>query len=165
MKYFLIFIVFISIFLFIRLTDKENPLISEAIEEPFLDRMASYKPDKRPSDLPNDAVWRGGADGGHYIVLPTAIEGENEIYYAEVYHETDGDLIYKGRFRHLHSKQTTCESINPAERDDVFWEGDILFVEDTGQFLIPIDPNTLDIDPYYMNEFQNIDKKRYCNGS
>lgn len=165
MKYFLIFIVLISIFLFIRLIDKENPLIGETIEEPLLDRMASYRPDKRPLGLPANAVWRGEADGGNYIVLPTAIEGEREIYYAEIYHEADGDLIYKGRFRHLHSQRTTCEPINPVEREDIFWDGDILFVENTGQYLLPIDPNTLDIDPYYQNELQNVDKKRYCNDS
>ena len=163
MKYVLIFIV---IFLFIRLMDKENPLIGEPIEQPFFELIEENKPKNRPTNLPGNAVWRGGVDGGNYIVLPTPVENEDDIYYAEIYSDATGKLIYKGRFRHMHSEYSTCESVDPTKADNhVYWDGETWNFLDTGQYLLPIDPNTLDLAPFYLNELKNIGKNNYCGSS
>lgn len=165
MKYFLIFIGVISIFLFLRLIDKEDPLIGASIEQPFLERMAEIQPKTRPPGIPDNAVWRGGVDGGNYIVLPSRVEGESDIYYAEIYHDADGDLIYKGLFRHIHSEYSNCEKVDPTKIDTPISGNGELFLDGTGQYLIRIDPNIPDINPHFLDDLNNREKNNYCSSS
>lgn len=165
MKYFLILIALILVFLTIRLLDKENPLIVD-VEQPFFELIEENKPKSRPSGLPDNAVWRGGVDGGKYYVLPTPVEGGKDTYYAEIYSDTAGELIYKGHFRHMHSEYSTCEVVDPTKVDNyIFWDGEVWNFSNTGQYLLPIDTNTLDIDRYYLNELKNIEKNNRCSNS
>ena len=136
MKYLLAFIV---IFLIIRLLDKENPLIGDYAETD-LEYIAVHQPDKRPEGIPDNAVWRGGADGGVYVVLPTPVQGEKGIYYAEIYGDHSGTLWYKGRLKFIYSEYAIGEPIDPT-RDDIImgWDGERLHLRDTNQYLQALD--------------------------
>ncbi len=121
--------------------DKENPLIGDAIDDRTdLEFIAEYQPENRPSGVPNNAVWRGGMDGGYYFVLPTPLEEEN-TYYAEIYSEGDGALVYKGPFRYVYPKNATEEPIDPTRTDINMWfDGERLFLGKSTQSLEPIGP-------------------------
>ena len=146
--------------------DKKNSLIGEAQERPLFELIEENKPKNRPVGLPDAAVWRGGVDGGNYFFLPSPIDGEQNIYHAEVYSDATGNLIYKGRFRHIHTEYSNCELVDFTRKDnDIFWNGEVLNLSGTGQYLLPIDTNTLDIDPHYLNELKNIEENNRCGNS
>ena len=139
MKYLLIVLAIFVIFLIIRLMDKENPLISN-VEETDLEYIESYKPESRPDNVPDESVWRGGPDGGVYIVLPTLIQGTEDIYYAEIYNDFTGDLRYKGRLKFVYSEYAKGPHIDPTRGDiNMGWSGKTLSLGDSGQYLEALD--------------------------
>lgn len=111
--------------------DKENPLIGEPEKQPLSEFMEENQPETRPEGVPDHAVWRGGLDGGTYIIPPKRIQGEEGIYYSEIYNDFSGTLLYKGRFRHKHSEGSTNKPIDPTSIDiHMGWDGSSLLLED-----------------------------------
>src|SRR5690606_16735018 len=63
--------------------------------------MVENHPEKRPSSVPPDAVFRGGADGGYFVSLvlnPLSLANGQKLtaYEMGVYHSFSGDVEYKG---------------------------------------------------------------------
>lgn len=139
-RFFKYFFIALVAFLVIRLLDTENPLIGEPIDDRTdLEFIEEYKPENRPKSLPVSAVWRGGIDGGYYFVLPTPMEGEN-MYYAEIYFEGNGALLYKGPFEYVGPQSNTEESIDPTRTDINMWfDGESLYLGKSTQHLKPIE--------------------------
>jgi hypothetical protein len=63
---------------------------------------AQLKPAKRPSSVPADAVWAGGADGGAYVrcSLDTKREVDKCIMWNDFNGETDGLKDYRLEKQH-----------------------------------------------------------------
>lgn len=144
MKYLLIILGLIIIFLIIRLMDKENPLIG-TIEQTDLELIAENQPEKRPDGIPETAVWRGGLDGGVYIVLPKLVQAGGDIYYAEIYNDHSGALFYKGRYRFVYPENAVGDPVDPTRTDiNMGWDGERLYLNGTNQYLKPLDPHDKD---------------------
>lgn len=140
-KFFKYFSIFVVVFLIFRLMDKDNPLIGDAIDDRTdLEMISDYKPEHRPEGIPENAVWRGGIDFGDYIVLPKALEEEGK-YYAEIYSDTTGKVIYKGVFQYIYPEGATDKPIDPTRTDiNMVWDGERLFLSRSTQHLLAIDP-------------------------
>lgn len=59
------------------------------------------QPPQRPENVPSDAVFRGGPDGGYFIkIVPDPLElaegQELSAYHVEIYHSFSGDVEYQG---------------------------------------------------------------------
>ena len=121
--------------------DTDNPLIGDATDDRTdLEMIAEYQPENRPKTIPNSAVWRGGIDGGVYIVLPTRVEGEDSVYYAEIYGEGGGSLFYKGRLRYIYPDGETNDPIDPTRTDINMWfDGERLYLGRSAQYLEPLE--------------------------
>ena len=87
----------------------------------------------RPDNIPQNALWVGGADGGVYILVQDNSSENSAIYDAEIYY-SEGSISYKGRLM-----------INPVDNpifnySDVNsysgWDGDILYLQDGRQLTI-----------------------------
>lgn len=138
-KFFKYFFIALVAFLSVRLMDRENPLIGEPIDDRTdLEFIAEYQPESRPEALPDNAVWRGGIDGGYYFVLPTPLENDN-LYYAEIYLEGSGALLYKGPFKYIYPENSTGEPIDPTRTDINMWfDGERLYLGKSNQHLVPM---------------------------
>ena len=53
-------------------------------------------PRERPTEVPSDASWAGGADGGSWIRCE--VREARQANYCTVYHENSGDIIAEGWF-------------------------------------------------------------------
>ncbi|MBQ1783237.1 MAG: hypothetical protein II007_06275 [Gammaproteobacteria bacterium] len=71
----------------------------------------------RPSSVPVEAAWVGGADGGVYIQLLSVAEREIE---AGIYAEHDGQPLFSGR---LYSEAALRQPLG----DVTGWDGDCIY--------------------------------------
>ncbi|MDO5638567.1 MAG: hypothetical protein Q4G28_01710 [Neisseria sp.] len=56
---------------------------------------------QRPENVPSDAVFRGGPDGGYFIkIVPAPLKLADgralSAYHVEIYHAFSGDMAYQG---------------------------------------------------------------------
>lgn len=55
------------------------------------------KPQERPKNIPEQAFWVGGTDGGNWYVVEHVHNHKNNAF-IKVYNDTDGSLIASKRF-------------------------------------------------------------------
>jgi hypothetical protein len=88
----------------------------------------------RPANVPADAIWIGGPDGGVFAKLsprPDASPGEVA---AQIFSQTTGESIFRGRLR-IQPVDSPLPGLNDPE---VFtaWDGEKLLMTD-GRTLVP----------------------------
>lgn len=94
------------------------------------------KPPKKPINVPKEAIWSGGVDGGVFIVVQKKKNSFPNIYFAEIYFDSTGEIWYKGRL----SIEPSDNPIFEYNNKDVYsgWDGDTLYLRD-GRILKAID--------------------------
>ncbi len=93
-------------------------------------------PPARPANVPKEAIWSGGMDGGVFIYIKKSENAPSNIYSAEIYYDTTGEIWYKGRL----SLEASENKIFDFNDKDVYagWDGDTLYLRD-GRMLKAID--------------------------
>jgi hypothetical protein len=94
-------------------------------------------PPKRPANVPEEAIWSGGADGGAFIHITKSKDTPDNVYTAEIYFDTTGETWYRGRLLLESSENHSFDFKN----ENVYsgWDGDTLYLRD-GRALKAIDP-------------------------
>ena len=69
------------------------------------------QPPQRPENVPSDAVFRGGSDGGYFInIVPDPLELAGgrmlSAYHVEIYHSFSGDTEYQGNGLYVPPRET-----------------------------------------------------------
>ncbi len=97
------------------------------------------EPVKRPANVPSDAVWHGGADGGNWIQC-LQIKDSTNIFFCNVYSDFTGDIIYKGLFK-LEGKETSIDELKELLG---FYSGDYINLKDNRvmKTVVPIDSSS-----------------------
>jgi len=83
---------------------------------------------KRPKGIPSTAFRVGGTDGGVYVVLDKKENSQPSIYYAEIYSEHFGDILYKGQLMMQPSDQPLFDYKNQELLSA--WDGEKLYLKD-----------------------------------
>ena len=94
-------------------------------------------PQKRPANVPKEAIWCGGADGGAFIRVTKIKNDPEKIYAAEIYFDTTGEVWYRGKLILESSENPNFDFTNANVYSG--WDGDILYLRD-GRMLRAIDP-------------------------
>lgn len=95
------------------------------------------KPPKKPAGVPKEAIWSGGLDGGVFILIKKDKNSPPNIYLAEIYFDSTGEIWYKGRMSMEPSEKPSFDYKNKEVYSG--WDGDILYLRD-GRMLKAIDP-------------------------
>ncbi|MGF1727868.1 hypothetical protein [Photobacterium nomapromontoriensis] len=82
--------------------------------------VGKYDPIDRPLNIPESAVWVGGADGGAYIYM---VFSKNE-YKGSVYFDSTGELWYKGSF--IYSGKDRFDTTNRELYAS--WDGETIYL-------------------------------------
>ncbi|MCF6236042.1 MAG: hypothetical protein L3J70_06665 [Gammaproteobacteria bacterium] len=93
----------------------------------------------KPANIPQNALWVGGPDGGMYVLVQKSNEDNSAIYNAEIYHSS-GSVSYKGKLV-INSPDNPQFNYNDVNSYSL-WDGDTLFLLDGRQLTI-------------VNEFNN----------
>lgn len=96
---------------------------------------ASTEP-PRPDNVPTEAIWTGGLDGGVYVLLSRSEGTEGSVYTGKVYAEKSGVVWYEGRFAIEPAGEPYVDLQNPESYGA--WDGDTLYLRD-GRALRAID--------------------------
>lgn len=98
---------------------------------------SNAKQPKKPPNVPKEAVWSGGVDGGVFIYIRKEENSPPNIYVAKIFYDSTGDIWYEGRL----SVEPPEDPIFDYKSDKVFsgWDGDTLYLRD-GRKLTAIDP-------------------------
>lgn len=80
----------------------------------------------RPQNIPTNALWVGGPDGGVYVLVKNNSDSP-DIYDAEIYY-SEGSISYKGKLviNTADSPQFNYNDINSYSA----WDGDTLYLQD-----------------------------------
>jgi hypothetical protein len=101
------------------------------------DEAMSAAPPERPANVPKEAIWSGGKDGGVFIYISKSKDAQDNIYTAEIYFDTTGEVWYKGR---LLLESSENKKFDPKDKNVLSgWDGDTLYLRD-GRTLKAIDP-------------------------
>ena len=82
---------------------------------------SSYEPESRPSSVPEQALWIGGADGGIYLEISKT---SDSTYYSKIYFDSTGEIWFEGNLTYEGNK--ALEITNPEIFS--FWDGDSLYL-------------------------------------
>ena len=80
---------------------------------------------KRPSNVPESAIWVGGPDGGFFVFVKKHNDADTRIYLAKVYYSS-GDIAYNGLMR-LYPDGSSEFDVEKKE-SYVGWDGDKLYL-------------------------------------
>lgn len=80
----------------------------------------------RPKNIPESAIWVGGADGGVYVLVSEVSKNRN-VYFGKVFHE-NGNVWYKGRLI-LSPKNSSPPGNLIDENLYTGWDGDTLYLK------------------------------------
>ena len=91
---------------------------------------------KKPDNVPNGAVWDGGADGGNWIYC-TAVKDSVNIFKCTEYNDYNGEILYEGKFK-LEGETTSLLELRNLLG---IYSGDYIYLKDGRKMitLIPID--------------------------
>jgi hypothetical protein len=93
-------------------------------------------PQPRPANVPREAVWLGGSDGGVFVRIKQDKVDPSNIYSAEIYFGSTGEVWYKGRLSMKPSEKPKFDYKNVDSYAG--WDGDTLYLKD-GRVLKAID--------------------------
>lgn len=98
---------------------------------------SNVKQPKKPPNVPKEAVWSGGVDGGVFVYIRKEENSPPNIYSAKIFYDTTGEIWYEGRL----SLEPPENPIFDYKSDEAFsgWDGDTLYLRD-GRKLTAIDP-------------------------
>jgi hypothetical protein len=92
----------------------------------------------RPSGVPDQAIWSGGAEGGVFLIVRPFGPSEPNVYTGAIYNEYSGDVVYQGR---LLLKPANGAPIPVADPESYSgWDGDTLYLSDGRQLKVPTPP-------------------------
>ena len=94
---------------------------------PHLRWSISSEPDKRPRNIPLDAVWSGGPDGGAFFQC-RAIPHQPLSYHCRVYGNA-GDLQAEAAFR-LEKGPAIADLQDPRTYNGWSWDGETIYLSD-----------------------------------
>lgn len=90
------------------------------------ERQASEpSPPVRPANVPVDAVWVGGMEGGVFVLIRKPEELSDDNYTGEVYYSS-GDLSYKGEMKLLPPGSAAFDVTTKESFEG--WDGDRLYL-------------------------------------
>ncbi len=97
------------------------------------------EPIKRPSNVPLDAIYDGGPDGGNWIWCVPYKDSTN-IFYCEVYDDDSGITVYKGLFK-FDGKKISLDELRKLLG---IYTGDTILLKDYKELktVIPLDSST-----------------------
>jgi hypothetical protein len=75
----------------------------------------------RNENIPINAIWIGGSDGGVYAVVTKL----NNSFGAEIYDER-GNIAYKGKMKHISDNKMLFDYRNP--KSYIGWDGDVMYL-------------------------------------
>ena len=85
---------------------------------------APVEPSK-PGNVPSEAVWVGGIDGGVFVLVTRPRGYQQDMYFGEIYY-VSGDLAYKGKLRMF---PNGAKAFDPGDQSSFEgWDGDMLFL-------------------------------------
>lgn len=94
----------------------------------------SMRPDpKRPAGVPENAIWIGGPDGGVFAVVTAT--SRHEVFHLAVYHDSTGDILYRGPARLEPDKGPAPNVADPNTFSG--WDGSKMILSD-GRTLVPV---------------------------
>jgi len=79
----------------------------------------------RPSNVPADALWVGGLDGGVFVRVTKPAGAAAERYAAEIYGES-GDVVYRGAMR-MRPPGAAALEVSSREAYEG-WDGEVLYL-------------------------------------
>lgn len=82
---------------------------------------------QKPANVPADAVWVGGIDGGVFVTLKKGNKEKQNIYFGVIYYES-GEIGYKGRLSLEPNGQPLPEPTPPDLLSG--WDGERLYLQD-----------------------------------
>jgi hypothetical protein len=95
-------------------------------------RAVATEPPPRPSGVPQNAVWAGGAEGGSFLVLfPTTA---TKLYRGTIYDDRTGAVVFKGILGLDGGSAQPIDVKDPKAFRS--WDGHTLHLED-GRLLTP----------------------------
>jgi hypothetical protein len=71
-------------------------------------KSASLEPKSRPSGVPSDALWVGGADGGAYVRC--TVDAVHNVNPCSIWNDYTGHLVESGEYRLLKEGRAAKES-------------------------------------------------------
>lgn len=84
-------------------------------------------PPQRPAAVPVEALWIGGPDGGVFVTLQ-AKSTTRGVYFAKVYADWTGEVLYQGRLILVPAQPALASIQDPALF--VAWDGSALLLAD-----------------------------------
>lgn len=92
----------------------------------------------RPSGVPGQAIWSGGAEGGVFLVVRPSGPSEPNVYTGAIYDERSGGVVYQGR---LILKPANGAPVPVADPESYSgWDGDTLHLSDGRELNVPTPP-------------------------
>ena len=88
----------------------------------------------RPLNVPHDAMWIGGLDGGIYLNINKS-ENEPPLIYDVIIYFSVGEVDYKGKLK-INSLEKPFDYTNVNSYSA--WDGDTLYLRDGRQLEIPM---------------------------
>lgn len=79
----------------------------------------------RPQDVPKNAFWVGGIDGGNFIYV-VKLDSEEKLFLAKIYNDYTGDIEYEGILKYTGSNNIN-HSLNDASLYQG-WDGEHLYL-------------------------------------
>ena len=100
----------------------------------FLGIAQGGTPENHPANVPAEAIWIGGPDGGVFVALQVKNTSRG-IFLAGVYADHTGEVLYKGKLLLTPPKPVLASTRDPALF--VAWDGTALLLADGRRMVIP----------------------------
>ena len=85
----------------------------------------------KPSNVPSEAIWVGGIDGGVFVLIRDSESSDDGIYFGEIYY-VSGDVSYKGDLKIYPDNLLRIDFNNKESYQG--WDGDTLYLRE-GRYL------------------------------
>lgn len=114
-----------------------NSVLAVILAATFLISCSQEDDEKRstppiPPNVPYDALWIGGNDGGAFIEVEET--SDSSRYLGTIYFESSGEIWYQGALKYTGS--TPFDTKSPSSY--IAWDGDVLLLKN-GSKLIALD--------------------------
>lgn len=85
----------------------------------------------KPPNVPSEAIWVGGLDGGVFVLIRDSDSSGDGIYFGEIYY-VSGDVSYKGDLKIYPDNLLRIDFGNKESYQG--WDGDTLYLRE-GRYL------------------------------
>ena len=87
--------------------------------------LEKVEPIQRPENVPVEAIYEGGSDGGNWITYNQYKDSSN-VFYCEVYNQYTGNILYKGLFR----LENGIITLSELKKESGIYSGNYIFLKD-----------------------------------